>query len=517
MALSDILRNVAPRVEQATAGLAATVGRDPRALEAMLARRAQQRQQEQDLFTRSLQTSEEARRQAEAQSQMEHRNFQTGVEARNLDISSALQRQPRLVTAPTGTEDVSGVEKPPVETPFTETLPPELKAAINRPVAPVTGLESREQPLPPAHIRSVAIPESAGGGEIPAYEETRGVMDLIRQAAAQKRLENQIVVPGLGPVDARAAAAASRLKVAEENRNRPHAITSADQSQVSFVNPNEPNLPPRVIPTGLVPKPEKLDTPAQQLYEEFITRKGLMPMAGGKTKQYSPDRAGFANYEDDRATGKTQTNINIKTAAAEGAASRVDPNTVSYWVKQVQSDAKNWGLIPDKATKSAVSTELAKQGVAPNQLDAQTRDASRYAKAALSHLDKINGLVDSLEKSNQLGPILGRWNDFLVHGVGAGAPPAYTELRNNVGLLDTAMGRVHGGARGGGSQVMLEHFKNMLSAKQMDANTLRAGLRTFKDWLTTYAAMGDAGGDERTHGAGSPIEITLPSGAKVKF
>lgn len=164
-----------------------------------------------------------------------------------------------------------------------------------------------------------------------------------------------------------------------------------------------------------------------------------------------------------------------------------DPLEVDYWTKQVQGDAKNFGLIKNKGLQQAVSHKLAEQGVNVNQIDAQTRDAAKFSQAALSHINKIDSIISKLEKSGQLGPVMSRWNDFMTSKVGVG--PEFAELRNNVKLLTTAMGRVHGGARGGSSPSMIAHLNGMLNASTMDPATLRSGMGVFKDWLSTYASM----------------------------
>ena len=184
------------------------------------------------------------------------------------------------------------------------------------------------------------------------------------------------------------------------------------------------------------------------------------------------------------------------TAAATEASKPVDPEIVKGWVAKVQQDSKNWGLIPDKATKTAVSNALALSDKQINTLDSQTRDASKFATAALEHIQKISSMIDSLDKRHALGVVESRWNDMMTGKIGSDRTiskdnqVAFSELRNNILLLDTAMGRVHGGARGGSSPYMIEHMKSMLNAGKMDAATLRSSMSVFKDWLTTYSEMG---------------------------
>lgn len=193
------------------------------------------------------------------------------------------------------------------------------------------------------------------------------------------------------------------------------------------------------------------------------------------------------------AIKKTRTTVPAYNFGNQNPAP--DLSEVKYWTKLVTNDAKNMGLIKNRTLYDAVSKELSANGVSISHIDAQTRDAAKFAKSALTHIPTIEKEIAGLEKSGKLGPAMSRWGDFMAGTYGAG-DPEFNALRTNIGLMDTAMGRVHGGARGGGSQVMLQHFKGMLSAKVMDPATLRSSLGVFKDWLGTYADMDTSFGGE---------------------
>ncbi|KKN30146.1 hypothetical protein LCGC14_0836890 [marine sediment metagenome] len=111
------------------------------------------------------------------------------------------------------------------------------------------------------------------------------------------------------------------------------------------------------------------------------------------------------------------------------------------------------------------------------------RTRSEIAGSLLTHLDPILKQVDSLEAAGRLGPIMGRWNDFMVGTIGAG-DPEYTELRTNIGLLQTGLMMAHVGARGGVK--LLEKFTDLVNAQKMDAATLRGTLKAVEGWLRTY-------------------------------
>lgn len=146
---------------------------------------------------------------------------------------------------------------------------------------------------------------------------------------------------------------------------------------------------------------------------------------------------------------------------------------------------------PTAAGAPGVTTPQASSGqtVRPKPLTGSTRSAAEFAQTIQPHIPRIIDLVSSLERNGKLGVIVGRWNEFLAGKVGAG-DPEFTKLRTDLALFETALGRVHGGARGGGSTTMLEHFKSLSDSGKMDAPTLKAALGELKDWVNTYAGMG---------------------------
>jgi hypothetical protein len=173
-----------------------------------------------------------------------------------------------------------------------------------------------------------------------------------------------------------------------------------------------------------------------------------------------------------------------------------DPKTVSYLADQVQSDAKNWTLLGgNKGLQNAVRTELSNRGVNVNQIDAQTRDSAKFAQTLLPHITTLQQEISSLDAAGKLGPLAGRWGDFMAGKVGAGDPD-YERLRVNLGLFKTALGRVHGGARGGASPFMIEHFNNLINGATMDAATLHSGIDAASDWVKGYANMVPSSGGQ---------------------
>ena len=81
----------------------------------------------------------------------------------------------------------------------------------------------------------------------------------------------------------------------------------------------------------------------------------------------------------------------------------------------------------------------------------------------------------------KLGPLAGRWNDFLAGKFGAG-DPEYAALRAKMGLSTTLLMQAHVGSRGGSA--LLEHFEDLANAGKMDGPTLKAALGSEVNYVT---------------------------------
>lgn len=116
-------------------------------------------------------------------------------------------------------------------------------------------------------------------------------------------------------------------------------------------------------------------------------------------------------------------------------------------------------------------------------------DAAKWARAAKDKIPGMLGLIDTLDKQGKLGPIAGRYQEFMAGQIGAG-DVEYSELRGYINLLSTAMMRAHVGARGGVN--LMSHFETLWQAGKMDAPTLKAGIKVMDNFLASYSNLDKA-------------------------
>lgn len=129
-------------------------------------------------------------------------------------------------------------------------------------------------------------------------------------------------------------------------------------------------------------------------------------------------------------------------------------------------------------------------GFAPT---ATIKDTRAFAKVNLPHIQEAQDMIKTLDKNGELGPLMGRINDIVAGEIGSDPTEdaKFTQLRMATGLIKTALGRIHGGARGGGSITMMERFDKYLDSGHMDAATLKGALDEAKVWFDGYAHMGE--------------------------
>jgi hypothetical protein len=122
-------------------------------------------------------------------------------------------------------------------------------------------------------------------------------------------------------------------------------------------------------------------------------------------------------------------------------------------------------------------------------------------------LDLANRVKKDIDTQIQnLGPAVGRWNQFMTGRIGA--PNAqFFKLTTDINLLSTLLMRMHVGARGG-VQIM-EHFKSMMDAGKQSPENLQAAIDTIIDYANDV--------NKPMHGPGTkaPTEMPVPKGKEM--
>lgn len=150
--------------------------------------------------------------------------------------------------------------------------------------------------------------------------------------------------------------------------------------------------------------------------------------------------------------------------------------------------------------RSQVASDLRGGGTVPLPLTSSTRTMQEGAMMLQPHIVRLEKSAEELDKRGQFGPVMSRIRALLTkagtldefQAAAASDPELSTDrlvgqFATSLGLLATGAGRVHGGARGGGSPQMLSHFKSLLS----DASSLQmflGRLDSLDEYMGGYAA-----------------------------
>lgn len=161
-----------------------------------------------------------------------------------------------------------------------------------------------------------------------------------------------------------------------------------------------------------------------------------------------------------------------------------DDSVVKYMADQVQSNPLNWNMVGgNKVLQDQVRQELATRDSGVNRLTAATRQLGETADAIVPKIDKTIAMLDNPKFIANLGPVMGRWNEFLTGKVGTNDPDL-AHLRATLSLIQTGTMRAHVGARGSGN--LLEKFEGLVDGKKMDAATLKGSLAGIREFLQGY-------------------------------
>ena len=240
---------------------------------------------------------------------------------------------------------------------------------------------------------------------------------------------------------------------------------------------------------------------------------------------------------------KTETSMQDKTVLYKGKPTDVgwDPKTNKFFLPggtDITSEVSHYEKPPapdrvmvwtDQGLIPRTTAAQAARGGTPAQPQAtsQTRSMSEGAKMLQPHIDDVKSQAEELDKAGLFGPVMSRVREGLAK---AGSVDDFASFlltdpqlkqdrrvgnfATQLGLLASGAGRVHGGARGGGSPQMVQYMKNMLG----DASSLDMFLGrmdALDDYMSGYAA-GPGGHDSSSSGGVPQVGGTFQGGKVLK-
>ncbi len=134
------------------------------------------------------------------------------------------------------------------------------------------------------------------------------------------------------------------------------------------------------------------------------------------------------------------------------------------------------------------------------------RTAAGRAETVISMVPDVINEINSL--SSEIGPIAGRWNDFMQGKVGMDNPK-FAGLRTDFTMLATAVALAH--AQGRLPENLREEFDHMINAPQQTPENIKAVLQHILPWMQKMQEQGHPNAQPSGGESGGP-----PAGAKVR-
>ena len=148
---------------------------------------------------------------------------------------------------------------------------------------------------------------------------------------------------------------------------------------------------------------------------------------------------------------------------------------------------------------------------AVNTPTTQQRTAAGRAQTVVAMAPEVLARIDA--NAQNLGPEMGRWNDFMQGKIGMDNPD-FAALRSDLLMMSSAVALAH--AQGRLPENLREEFDNAINAPKQTPANLKATITTMLPWLQQMQNQGRPG----EQGAGAPKEgdtKTNSAGDKITF
>ena len=114
--------------------------------------------------------------------------------------------------------------------------------------------------------------------------------------------------------------------------------------------------------------------------------------------------------------------------------------------------------------------------------------------------------------ANELGPVMGRWNDFMQGKVGTDNP-RFAGLRTDLMMLSTAVALAH--AQGRLPENLREEFDQAINAPKQTPENLKSVVSHILPWMQKMQQQGHP--NEPQNAGGAPIVQHSPSSGQYRY
>lgn len=276
----------------------------------------------------------------------------------------------------------------------------------------------------------------------------------------------------------------NRAKVYEFKAHNPGAKFDFSGPTVMVMDPITKKVTDTGIDTGHMSKLDQMNL-AQDFTRENIGSRGAE----------AANVAGIKGNLANETRGWTTTNIPDPNDPSKQIGVRI--NQITGEVKPITLDNTNVGPLSKTPTKE-------------EQVTNQTKTMMEGSKMLLPHVGELKQQATNLEKLGMFGPVMSRIRNLAAKIGTTGTPEevqsnlekfseaisadpqlnndaAVGQFATSLGLMTSGMGRVHGGARGGGSIQMINYLKS-LTQSESSLPMFLGRLSSIESYLKGYAA-----------------------------
>jgi hypothetical protein len=318
--------------------------------------------------------------------------------------------------------------------------------------------------------------------EIPGSEANLQAKATGGEAETEKAIGNQQKIAQAGQQEAKAGLEKEQAKVAgnpkPEKPESPQQVY-ADAVQDALNRGVDPNTDPHVMQVAdTITSIQKEPTPKTENAEtQFVD-------------EYRAKHPGASIAEGQRAFKQNESvnepgNYVPVNDAKGGTIGWVDPKSKHFVSVQ---DVKGVGVPSGQGSPAA-----APSGAIPPKPTSQERNVQAQAGIAAEGIPQVVAEIDKLK--DQLGPVAGRWNEFMQGKVGM-ENPEMAGLRADLLMVSSAVALAH--ARGRLPENLRAEFDHAINAPKQDPENLKAVLNHILPWMQRMQNMTDV------QGAGNP-------------
>jgi hypothetical protein len=220
-----------------------------------------------------------------------------------------------------------------------------------------------------------------------------------------------------------------------------------------------------------------------------------------------PDGKPHTYMIDEKGNKKVDLGVHFEKPSESGMITMIapDPNTPGGGI--VQRLGAGAHITPGSQTAAGVNSM--------NTPTTNQRTAAGRAETVIAMAPEVLSRIDAV--GSQMGPIAGRWNDFMQGKVGA-PNEQFAALRSDLLMMSSAVALAH--AQGRLPENLRQEFDHAINAPNQTPENLKATINTMIPWLQQVQSQGERpGAQPAAHTAapaGPPAAGTVENGFRFK-